>query len=297
MNRSMLRRSVVTVTGAAALALASSEALAAGTFGEVRGADPSLQYNFTDNKLVSNTVDGDQFAAGYNLSFATNVGYHTATKTPFAKGQGSVGVPLTFFNQAVTLFQTSGHIDTDADTAGYEIDVLGAVIFSPSARVNFPLPGFSFTTTFLTASQDFEIEGVPITTTEEAVGTLSLVTALHWGNDSLTFDVEPTAGVDADISAGVGAEWEGMGWSAGVDGSLNVLTLGMPMKSTSQVSSTGVTETVAGALNIASLSGDVGIYAELCAVVYCQTWNQELYSWNGLYWIEPVFTTSQTFTF
>jgi hypothetical protein len=291
MNKPMLRRSIVSTAAAAALAVAAGDARADFSHSS---SPPSLTYSFADQSWSSANVGQYQFGAGYSVEFDTSAGLDGGSQ-PTASGHGQVDIPATFFSQSVDMFRMSGDVDVGAGTAGVEIDVLGQVVESRSLQLNQGL-SFPFAGQFVQVTADFDVGPIPVTVTAIATGILIVQVLPKWQNDTLEFQVLPSATVEGALSAGTGASYDGYGASAGVDGSILAISLGAPLTATSTISSKAVTTTVKGNLQLRAMSGNVSLDAWVnIPVIGTLSWTQPIYNWNGLSWSVPLFNETSTF--
>jgi hypothetical protein len=293
MNKPMVRRSIVTTATATALAVASGDALA--DFSSKTGS-PTLSYHYDDTSWKPGTVGGFTFGAGYTVSLDTSAGLDDQGQ-PTATGSAQLDVPVTFFSRHVDLFAMSGDIDAGAGTADLTVTVLGHVVDDQPVQLPQKLMPFAYAQELVQVTEDFEVGPIPVTVTASAVGMLNLGVDLIWQNGKFSFIVKPNAAVAGDLSAGTGATYDGFGASAGVDGSMVVLSLQAPLTASSTISSNAVTTKVTGSLGLNAMSGDVDLYAEVCIpYITCDKWTQPIFNWNGISSSTPLFNDSQTHT-
>ncbi|MEZ4471721.1 MAG: hypothetical protein R3F60_13170 [bacterium] len=182
-------------------------------------------------------------------------------------------VEATVFSKDKSLLDVDGYslLNDGAFRMGLTAKVLGGSIALPSFD-STEIDLFEQSLTFFSASTTYMAGPVPITVRGEVTGTLGLkgkVTASGGMNLGLT----PHAALTAEASVGVGVACA----SAGVRGSVDLVSVNVPstLKLTSQACGTRVD--VSSSLTLSSMDGSVEVYAEACGL----EWSKELVSWTG----------------
>lgn len=199
----------------------------------------------------------------------------TATSNGSARLDSRTGIDVTIFDHdeevlSATGYQIEGGGDSDPDAAT-ALEILGE-----SADLNLAIE-----VTFLERSQTFNVGPVPVTVTATATGEVGLAASFTDGALKLT----PTARLDATVRAGVGADCGVASASAGIQGTVNLLELGLPIRLELFMSDGLPRYRVKGDLTIGTLSGALSLYAEATVGVwpaeYSGDWSHEIFRWDG----------------
>lgn len=127
--------------------------------------------------------------------------------------------------------------------------------------------------TFVKVSTTIWAAGIPLTVKGSVDGELGVDGSVSIG-DGLTFGLTPYANLSASASVGVGLACA----SAGVQGSVDLLDVAMPNEVTFDIKGCGFSVDIESSLEMTTMSGSIGLYAELCGI----EWEEELVSWDGI---------------
>ncbi|MFT3774917.1 MAG: hypothetical protein QM820_56945 [Minicystis sp.] len=229
-----------------------------------------------------------QMKAIYSLMVAdTKTGYE-------AKASASFEVPATLFNADFDLFGLYAYADaasTGSAAAGYEVDVVGAVVASGSYSIPRIWRIANYCHTLAEASGDYWLGPIPVTASAEAEGCIYVDVNLAYSNNTLSGTLTPGASVDASLSAGIGTSFA----SGGVYGSLTVIDASVPFTVSGKASSSSVTLSESAKLTMTGMDGEVGLYASL----FGERWEEPIFSWDGLTYANTTLfsSPSQTISF
>ena len=205
-----------------------------------------------------------------------------------ARLDSNTSLDVTLLGSRVELLAASGY-QTEGDD-GSDLDTASITIDGESVSVNV-----TYEQTFFERSQTFNVGPVPVFVSVGASGELGL--GLSFGGGALT--VTPTAGIYATVQAGVGGECDLGGASAGVRGSLTLIEVGLPILLKLYLEGGQPKFTLEGDLTLASLSGELSLYAEayvkICSVKVSADWSKKLFRWTGVEWTKRLFSKSGTF--
>lgn len=259
------------------------------------GGKGSVTQDAFGNKVMKQTT-GDSFNGG-NALFGATVSYsagwdltqlHQQNLCQASGGVGAtasitakvLGASTNLLNVGAAL-RANGNSTLSVRAAGVEIAPLNQY-----TGVNFnPITGTpSRSQEFLSASQIFMIGPFPIRVRAAAAGNAGLDYRLEQTCDagamSLNGNLRPFAGITAQASAGVSAVIA----EAGIKIDLVLAELSLPLYAAlSAATGTNVLH-FDTQLDLAArfLDGRASLYAEVCYLVGCESWDYELFSWLGL---------------
>lgn len=244
---------------------------------------------------VIKTLNADCNVASYsyestegNSTFGVVLSHSlTATAGSPNKVTTTNGIDLSVFGNDVSLFSATGYQTSTDDGSSL---TLGAVeVLGTSMSLSF-----SVSKEFFSKEKTFVVGVVPVTVGASASGSLGLSTEVSLG----TMTITPSAGLYAEVSAGIGGGSDYAGTSAGIKGQLTLLELSLPIKMKIYYSS-GWKFTVSGELTIETLSGTLSLYAEafvkLFGIKYGVEYSYKLFSWTGLQWTKTLFSKTSSF--
>ncbi|HVV88173.1 MAG TPA: hypothetical protein VHE35_34265 [Kofleriaceae bacterium] len=141
----------------------------------------------------------------------------------------------------------------------------------------------------------FMVGVVPVTVSAGLSGSVGL--AMSVSSDTVT--MEPSVDLTADVTAGVGAEDELGGATAGVKGSLTLIHAGLPISMRVYPSGFTWKYDVTGQLTIETLSGSLSLFAEafvkFAGFSASMEYSYKLFSWTGLSWTKTLFSNTGHF--
>ena len=254
------------------------------TMSDLSGAN--LEWTGNDVCTVANYTfergDGD---GTFGSALRTHL---TAKDNGIARLDSNTSLDVTLLGSRVELLAASGY-QTEGDD-GSDLDTASITIDGESVSVNV-----TYEQTFFERSQTFNVGPVPVFVSVGASGELGL--GLSFGGGALT--VTPRAGIYATVQAGVGGECDLGGASAGVRGSLTLIEVGLPILLKLYLEGGQPKFTLEGDLTLASLSGELSLYAEayvkICSVKVSADWSKKLFRWTGVEWTKRLFSKSGTF--
>jgi hypothetical protein len=234
----------------------------------------------------------------------------------------SAGVDAKLLYQSIPLMAASVtmHVDGTQATGKYALKgtlatVLGVQVDVPESPIGES--GLSFTQPikdpkYLAAplGLTFWVGPIPIVVKAGAVASAGLAvngggrgqnscgsTAYQSVGFSIENQVVPYAKADAFAEGGVGFDIGGIvGASAGIRVVLNLVTLSVPLATRFDVGGdNGVNLYANAAAAIDALSGYVSLYAEVEFLFFSDSWEVELFSWNGFHLKHPIADWNHTF--
>ena len=213
----------------------------------------------------------------------------TAEDTGTARVDTTTSIDLTILGVDIELFSATTY-QTETDN-GSDLGNVALTIFGESAvSVNA-----TYEQTFFEKSQTFTVGFVPVTVTAGATGELKL--GLSYAGGALT--ITPSAGIYATLSAGVGADSDVAGASAGIRGTLTLIEVSLPIEVKVYVESGKAKYSVSGTLELDTLSGSLELYAEayvkVLGVKIGVDWSKTLFSWDGFSWSKSLFDKEGSF--
>jgi hypothetical protein len=255
----------------------------------------SVTHDAYGNKVMKQTT-GDSFNGG-NALFGATVSYSAGWDLTQLHRQNlcqaSAGVSATASITAKVLgastnllnvgaaLRANGNSTLSVRAAGVEIAPLNQY-----TGVNFnPITGTpSRSQEFLSASQIFMIGPFPIRVRAAAAGNAGLDYRLEQTCDagamSLNGTFRPFAGITAQASAGVSAVIA----EAGIKIDLVLAELSLPLYAALSAATGSNVLRFDTQLDLAArfLDGRAALYAEVCYLIGCDSWEYELFSWLGL---------------
>lgn len=213
----------------------------------------------------------------------------TAKDNGTARLDSHTAIDLTIFDSRVEVFSATAY-QTEVDN-GSSLQTASVTIRGESAAaVNI---GYSHV--FFAKTQTFSVGPVPVTVTASATGELGLGLSASGGALAVT----PSAGLYATLQAGVGAECDLGGASAGIRGSLTLLELALPISLKLYIENGQPRYSISGDLTISTLSGSLSLYAEAFVKVWFAevkaSWSHSIFRWTGLEWTKNLFKRSGGF--
>jgi hypothetical protein len=201
------------------------------------------------------------------------------------------GLDLTLFGNKTALLQATAYQTSSNSGASLEtgsIEILGN---SMDYGVNV-----SYEKEFWSKSKTFMVGVVPVAVTASATGTIGLSLSYNTGG---TLTLTPAADLSATVQAGVGVGSDEAGASAGVRGSLTLISLGLPINLKIFSSGGQWKFTVSGDLTLETLSGSLALYAEAYIKVWGlkvgASWSYKLFGWTGLSLTKNLFSKTASF--
>lgn len=196
------------------------------------------------------------------------------------------GASVTLFGRAYTLVEgiASAEIN-DGPKDMVKMMVGGVMVYSSSA---FGVLDQNVSQRFFHQDAQFYVGPVPITATFEATGTVGMRGNMDYNQNSkdLTCTVTPYASVDAFGSIGFGVT----GFSVGVQGELNLVSVGFPVTNTINTESFAYNAT--SDVTISTLEGSLSLYADATLVKY----TKEVASFDGYSASSTLFKVNGTLT-
>lgn len=244
---------------------------------------------------VIKTINADCNVASYSYeSTEGNSTFGVVQSSSLTASSGSTdqvtttnGIDVTIFGNDVSLFSATGYQTSLDDGSGL---TLGSVeVLGTTMTLNF-----SVTKEFFSKEKTFTVGVVPVVVSAGASGSLALSTSVSLG----TMTIKPSAGLYAEVSAGVGAESDYGGASAGIKGELTLLEISLPITMKIYYSG-GWKFTVSGVLTAETLSGTLSLYAEayvkFFGVKVGVDYSYALFSWTGVSWTKTLFSKTSSF--
>ncbi len=213
----------------------------------------------------------------------------TAKDDGTARVQSTTSIDVTVLGARIELLGASAY-QTEGES-GADLDTASMTIFGESAvSVNA-----TYEQTFFERSQTFSVGPVPVTVSVGVTGQLGV--GLSFSGGALV--ITPVASVEATVQAGVGAECDIGGASAGIRGSLTLIAIELPISLKLYFENGQAKFALKGDLTLESLSGELSLYAEayvkVCWWKVSADWSKELFRWKGVEWTKPLFSKSGSF--
>jgi hypothetical protein len=237
-------------------------------------SDPKA-FSWSDTWESSGDYGNDTFGAGYDLMLDVFSHAGAGTDPSYAGSFVSARGLATLFGRDVTLVSVLDDVQIDGNVGfnGGSIAVLGQDIYQWSQKGT--LAGTkSWTQSIFSASTTITLGPVPVTFSAGANGTFGYTYSMVDSGNTITGKFEPTAGLNAVVSASVSLVFA----SAGVEGQLNLVHFDMPSTAVVTLLPTDFSYKVDADLTITSLSGEVDAFATLLG----DKWTLTLASWSPL---------------
>jgi hypothetical protein len=213
----------------------------------------------------------------------------TAKNNGHAELDSDTGIDVTIFGHSATIFSASGDESEEADGS---IDETASVVIAGITAADF---NRSYSTTFFHQEKTFNVGPVPVTVEASVTGELELEVLFN----SAALKIEPTAGLYATVQAGVGAECDLGGASAGIRGTLTILEVGLPITLELSMESGLPRYSIEGSLRLETLSGSLALYAEAYLgpewLGIKDDWSYTIFEWTGFEWEKELFNQSGGF--
>ncbi|MFT3768198.1 MAG: hypothetical protein QM820_22335 [Minicystis sp.] len=202
---------------------------------------------------------------------------------------GNAGVAASVFSHPVTVLDMSGAVgNLYGEPSDLSITVMGTTIRSGvlSASANW-----SVERTFFEESQTFQLGPVPLTVHADLTGTLGVASTFTPGT-TLSAAVTPSADLTVNASVGVGISVA----SAGVEGSLSLINVGVPFQLGYDVAHQAYS--VTSDLTVTTLQGNIDLFAEaeidLGFASISGKYTKNIASWGGVSYTQNLLSRSGT---
>lgn len=193
---------------------------------------------------------------------------------------------------------------TEGGTLNASIKFLGNTIYSKYKTLNNTYtyePSYSKS---VSAHTTVTVGLIPVTFTAGVSGTLSMeISATLNGITNITLTGTPKVSSQATASASVGGDVGFASAHAGVEGTLTLLSIGVPASVSATISPASgsntwtidLSETINS--NVSGMNGSVGLFAEAYVLGIGKRWEKSLASWNGYTNNQRLFSSNQSETF
>lgn len=258
--------------------------------GHVTQAEASFSRSGSKTQCFPTGNCNDDWAAGYSatgrIAYTQEGAAGIAGDTLEAEGQLTGWVKMMGTRNDVAILRGNG-FTTVGGSSEYEVEVLARIpflgallpIYSNSWNGTFSISK-SWTQVLAGASDTIMVGPVPVHVAASARGTLGFSLTGAVGANAISAVLTPRLSVVAEVETGVDLMFA----SAGVYGELRLLSARMPVDGSVALDRTsaacggpGVNWGLDVDLDIHSLDGEIGVFAELLGVEY----RHELFSWPG----------------
>jgi hypothetical protein len=276
------------------------------------GAAGTVTLNNQGNITSLKQWKGDQFSGG-NSMFGTTVSYGAGWELANLRSaqlcnskaglNANASIAAKVFGTASTLLAVDASLYAGQNTTSkLSVKVLGqelglANVDNESLEFNLITGNVSRDQSFLSVSQIIMIGPFPVRVAASAAGFAGFDYDVSGDCDgaaaSMTGSFRPYAGIKAQASAGISAVIVEVGMK--ID--LVLASLGLPLKAAIAMTDVNqpdgaVSFDAALDLEARFLDGRASLYAEVCYLIGCESWDFELFSWTGLRTTAQLFAAS-----